>query len=116
MTNESLKIDPSLEERIVGDLQILKKRTNLFLQPVTPENLQTYFNGLTRGLMLAFPILDFDKYVDVYRKVRRDHGFEDTARAVFKEMREKDLSEESIVGTMIEIEMEVWKLVICYSD
>ena len=96
-------------DRILNELKELRARTNMYVHPASPESLFTFLGGFTRGLLICNTAVRFDNYVTTYRNTRVNLGWEDTARAVFKEMREKNMSEDSIVIAMIDIEVEVWK-------
>ncbi len=97
-------------ERIISELETMKHRLNMFIQPQTPEILQCYLNGLGRGVMLSFTSLIFDDYVNARRASNKQRGWKLRSKSPLYEMREKGISEDEIVQELLEIEIQMWKI------
>ena len=96
-------------DSIVNELEHLRERTNMYVQPSSPESLFTFLGGFTRGLLICNTWVPFDTYIKTYRNTRVELGWDDTAQATFKEMREKNMSDDAILKAMIDIEIKVWR-------
>lgn len=97
-------------EAVILELANLKKHPNMYINPVNPEILFSFFSGLQRGILLAESELTFHELVEARRLTMRSMGFVLTAAAPFRELREKGFADDEIISRMIDIEMESWRL------
>ena len=97
-------------EKIIEDLEQMKLYPQMFINPVTPEILAHYFAGMQRGVLLSQSVMTFSDFVHAYQFAIRNRKLEPTSLNPYRQLREKGMSEEDIIQEMIELEMEMYRM------
>lgn len=88
----------------------MKRYPQMLINPVTPEILAIYFHGLQRGVLLSQSKMPFPDFVAAFQFAVRNRKLEPTSLNPYRQLREKGMSEEDIIQEMIELEMEIFRI------
>src|SRR5437868_5405661 len=91
-------------------LEHVSKKLNLYINPVTQQNLKSFTDGFTLGYVLADGRLDYHDVVNAWQQVVAARRWEVNALGPHKEMEERGMSEKEIINELLQIEIQVWKL------
>src|SRR5688572_33193243 len=94
-------------QRVVDEIESVRKSPHLHVQPVTPETLYRHFMSLSRGVMLSTDTLSPGDFINARREANRFCGWESCATSPAVEMREKGMSDEQIIIDLIDIEIRM---------
>jgi hypothetical protein len=97
-------------DRIISDLQDIKKHPNMYIRPVTPEVLECYLIGLERGVMLSVESSTFNDFVSAGRAARKIRGWQEQPIHLIHQMRAKEMTEDAIIQELLEIEIQIYKI------
>lgn len=97
-------------EKIIDDLKKMKQRPMMLVTPLTPENASVFLAGMHRGVLLSQNVMTFGDFVHAYQFAIRIRGLEPTSLHPYRQLREKGMSEEEVVQEMLEIEIEMWRV------
>ena len=97
-------------EKIIEDLEQMKLYPQMFIHPTTPENLATYFHGFERGVLFSQNLMTFSDFIHAYQFAIRNRKLKPTSLNPYRQLREKGMSEEDIIQEMIELEMEMFRM------
>lgn len=100
--------------RIIDDLNEMKRRINLYIYPINVESLRNFLNGLERCFLLSFDKselhLRFSELINARSETIHNRGWKVLSISPDYEMREKGMPEEEIIQELIEIEIGKWKI------
>jgi len=108
MPNSDVTIDV---KPIIEDLEWIRRSPGQHIQPVTPEELFRHLRSLARGYMLATHRLSFDGLIDAQTRANRNRGWRARSIGAYVEMREKGLSENEIIDELLNIDVEMWRII-----
>jgi hypothetical protein len=97
-------------KRIISDLQEIKKKPNMYIQPVSSDMLVCFLNGLERGVLLSDRSLTFHEIAQARQEANQVRGWKNIPRNASHEMREKNICDKDIIQELIEIEIEMWRI------
>lgn len=97
-------------EKIIDDLKEVKQRPMMLVTPLTPENASIFLAGMQRGVLLSQNLMTFSDFVHAYQFAIRNRKLEPTSLNPYRQLREKGMSEEDIIQEMIELEMEMYRM------
>lgn len=80
-------------------LDSLARRTAMYVAPVNADTVESYLNGLIRGLRVS----GFDVSVDACQRAARARGWSGDATGVVGEMRSRQFDEVAIVQEIIAV-------------
>jgi hypothetical protein len=103
-------------DRIISDLEEIKKRPNMYIQPVLSDMLVCFLNGLERGVLLSEKSLTFHEIAQARQEANQIRGWKNIPRNASHEMRERNICEIDIIKELVEIEIEMWKLLQEWND
>ena len=93
-------------ERILYALENMRQRQPMYLEAVNIEAMVNFIHGFNLGIFtLGFKIPDM-----VYEQAYKQRGWEYTARGAWQDMRDRGLSEETIMDELLAVEMDAWRL------
>lgn len=101
--------------KIIEDLEAIRHNPRMFVDPVSPELLSVYLAGFQRGVFLSQSEKTFSDFVDAHRFAMRSKGLKRTAAFPYRELREKGFDEDRIILEMIELEIEMWRILARFS-
>ncbi len=96
-------------ERVVVDLERTSLRPGMYVDPLTPESLLTYFSGIERGIRLVDQMLTQDDYIDVRQDAIEAVGARRSAIHPLSEWRRERLEDKEIIGKMFDLEIEFYR-------
>lgn len=82
----------------------------MHIQPVTPEVLKCYLSGMERGVMLSVESSTFNDFVSAGRAARKIRGWAEQPIHLIHQMRAKEMTEEAIIQELLEIEIQIYKI------
>lgn len=99
----------SNETRILNSLKDIQKRTHCYIHPVTLENLNSFLDGFRVACLVLNDELDQADRSQATKQVLSARGWKAHSSELAEEMQRKDMSEESIIKELLEIEIETWR-------
>lgn len=101
-------MQPSQIRRIIEVLESARTRKQMYFQPVNVEATVNFLNGFK---LLLF-CLEMEMPHAVYAQVYQQRGWEYTARGVWIDMQERQMTEESIIDELLTLEIQAWKSIL----
>jgi hypothetical protein len=91
---------------LLATLELLAKRTDMWVHPVSFATVQSYLHGLSKGLKFAGIAYTSEQY----QLAAEARGFElDVAVGLLRDFRKKGLSEAAMIQELIEVETEAYR-------
>jgi hypothetical protein len=91
-------------------LEVVSKRLQQFINPLTLQTLKSFFDGFNLGYVLARENLQFHDIPDAWISVVEIRGWKVNAFGLEAEMKERGMTEREMIDEYVQIEIEVWKL------
>jgi hypothetical protein len=94
-------------ESIVSRLEHINQKPGMYIGELQSQVVEGFIDGFNTAChVLGLP---FNKYSDLYKQVLSEHGWAVSSGSCVLEMRERSMSDDSIIHELLTIEIEVWK-------
>jgi hypothetical protein len=97
--------------KYIKELEQMLESPRLYVHPFIPEMVETYLQGLNRGILISNELLNFNDIIHARRDATIIRGWSGNALGPLNEMRKKRVSEDEIINEFINIEIDTWRLI-----
>jgi len=93
--------------RIIGQLEAIKQRPQMYIGDLLPSRAETFFNGFSNGLA----VLGIELPLRCQMEATEAHGWQWDAGSTARHMKAAGLADSAIVDELISITIDAWRLV-----